>query len=141
MNVDEVRKNAEKVIERADRLISLSNDPRFKEYVEILDTLLRQEMAALAGVELSNSYYKHVGFIQATAFIRALPSVVKDPKTRDFLLGQGRAKALETLKNIPQMFAKQKAAAQQQLFQLFGNSKESAEEARRATAEDAYKNS
>lgn len=139
MNIssEEIKKNAEKAIEKAEKLESLTKHPAWPVYVELLDDLLKKELEALAGVKLDENYLRKIGFVQETAFIRAIPKLIKDKDTRNFLLTQGRAKAIETMKTLPFLYRKYKKAAEEQLQQILNpvNLEQGKEEFHKSTFE------
>ncbi len=139
IQADDIRTNADKVIQKAERIERLTKMEGWNDFMEVLDTILRQEIAALAGIELGNGYYKKIGFLQETAFIKAIPDLIKDAKVRDYLLHQGRAKAIETIRNIPFLYQKQKRMALDQLQQVLGST--DLNKLRTDTANEAYRNS
>jgi hypothetical protein len=91
----------------------------------------------LSGQKLDNDYYKKIGFLQYTAFIKAIPTLIKDAKVREYLLHQGFAKAVEVARTLPFLYSKKKAMAQQQLRQILGNMG-NAEELKKQFTQDVY---
>lgn len=139
MNENDIRMNAERIIEKADRLLALTKKEGWNDFVEILDILLSQEIRGLAGQDIDKSYYRKIGFLKMTAFIRALPGILQDKKVCEFLTHQGQAKAIETIKGIPFLYQKQKKVALDQLQQILGGA--NLENLRKATAEETFKQS
>lgn len=112
-------KAAHKAVEVAEKIEALMKMQGWKEYIGVIDRLLTQEMKALRGQKMDHLYYKRIGFLQMMYFIKAIPDLVKEKKVREYLLHQGRAKALETVKDeIPGLFKKQKSLAIQKIKQM-----------------------
>lgn len=137
MNQEEIIRNAEKVIEKSERIEALTRSEGWKDYIELLDVLLNQEITALAGQKLDGDYYKKIGFLQYTAFIKAIPTIIKDKSVREYLLHQGFAKAIEVARGVPFIYNKKKSMAQQQLQQILGNAG-NAEELKKTFTQDVY---
>src|SRR5258708_3029835 len=139
INTEEIKKSAEAAIEKAEQLQSLTQHPAWKVYVGLLDQLLQKELAALAGQVLDHNYYRKIGFVQETAFIRSIPTLIKNREIREFLLGQGRAKAIETMKGLPFIYSKYKQAAKEQLLKILNP--ENLEAGKEQFHEDTFHNS
>lgn len=128
MTRDEIKQNAARVIEKAEIIEAGVKSEFWKVLSEVLETLINNEMKTLRGQKTDESYYRKVGFTQMALFIKAIPSFVKDEKTRKFLLSQGRVSALETFLNLPNLFRNQKTLTLQQLQQMFANGEETKKE-------------
>lgn len=121
MNSEAELQGAQKVVEIAEKLESLTRKDGWKEYQHLIDQLLEQEIQALVGVELNNDYYKRIGFLQMLNYIKEIPTVVKDKKIREYLLHQGRVKALTVAKGgLIAHYRKQKTIAMQKIKSILG---------------------
>jgi len=118
MNLDDVRKNAEVTIAKAERIEALTKYEGWKDLMSMLDVLIYQEVRALAGQKLDSDYYKKIGFLQATFFIKEIQSIIANKTSREYLLHQGRAKSFEFFKGLPKFFQAQKRTAIDQLEKI-----------------------
>ena len=139
MDSDDLKANQQKMIEKADRILRLSQYPEWKDFIDILSQMLKQEIGALSGMTLGNKYYKRIGFDQVMAFIDVMPGIMKDKQKAEALLHQGRAKGLETIIGIPAHFAKQKKLARERLETLVDHNITELEKQR--FIEESYKQS
>lgn len=128
MTKDEIKQNAARVIEKAEVIEAGVKSEFWKVLTEVLETLIANEMKTLRGQKPDEVYYRKIGFTQMAMFIKAIPTFVKDEKTRKYLLSQGRMSALETFLNLPNLFKNQKALTLQQLQQMFVSGEETKRE-------------
>jgi hypothetical protein len=121
MEQDQQLRSAQKIVEIAEKLEALTKKDGWKEYQQLIDDLITQEFAGLSGQKLDHQYYQKIGFLQMMQFIREIPNVVKDKKVREYLLHQGRMKALQVAKGgLLGHYRKQKAMAIQKIRQIMG---------------------
>lgn len=121
MKDSDVRMSAEKLMDKVDKINKLTQFEGWKVLIEFLDQLMAQEMSALRGQKLDDLYYKRIGFLQYLLAIREIPGVLKDKKVQQYLLHQGRSKAIEVFKNIPSIFNKQRQVALKQIEEVMKN--------------------
>lgn len=112
---------AQRTVEFVEKLEALTKKEGWKEFQWIIQQLLDQESMALVGQELDQQYYRKIGFLQMMRYVKELPTVVKDKRVREYLLHQGRAKALQTAQSgLFRHYKAQKAMAIQKLRQIMG---------------------
>lgn len=141
MNTNDQVLSAQKIVEKADRILQLMNHPGWKDFTEVLDLLLAQEMAHLAGQPLDHTYFRKIGFLKSTAYVKALDSVLKDKNQREYLMSQGRYKGWETIKNIPHLYQKQRGLALDKLKMMLTGGGKFNPEGQKQFNEDVYKQS
>jgi len=128
---------AQQVVEIAEKLEALQKTEAWKMYMKVLDNLLAAEEKALRGQVLTKKYYKRIGFIQMMKYIKEIPGIVKDKKVAEYLLHQGRAKAVECVgSSIFEAYKKRKQLAVQKLGQMLDP--KASERVKRQHGEDVY---
>ncbi len=136
MKDSDIRLSAEKLMDKVDKINKLTQMEGWKVLIEFLDQLMAQEMSALRGQKLDDLYYKRIGFLQYLLAIREIPGVLKDKSVQQYLLHQGRSKAIEVVKNIPGIFNKQRQVALKQIEEVMKNI--DAEAGKKTFTEEVY---
>lgn len=138
MDRDQELRNAEREVERFEKIESLMRKPEWKEFEGLLTQLMQQELSNLVGQKLDGGYYKKIGFLKATAFIQELKNVLADKKQREYLMSQGRYAGWDLIKNLPLLAAKKRSLAMQRIQQIMGGSGQSPTQ-KREFAENVYR--
>jgi len=94
----------QQVLEIAMAIDEMAQSRGWQELCKIWQSLLDQEMLQLSGQKTDGSYYKKIGFLQMYKFCKDIPNIIKDKKIRDYLLSQGRVRALTAAVRTPMFF-------------------------------------